>query len=298
MSLAVNPYSKLTRRIVDYSSDEDESDDEVKDIQKQLEAAEEENNDGKDSTPSNKKRQTAEEIRKSLALEEKKKTRPPRPKLTIEHLTGTQGLLRVQTDFRTLHQKHKITSKTDTKGAAAFGRALQQHYETFCEDLFPSAAFEDVLLKIEQLGSKREIKNYLEHLRQSVRREHLEKIYGVEKAEEMMSEYEMGLRQQQEQDAEFLATTTTALDPKDDPRDDEEAPKMTSAPFLEAEKPAATEDSPPKSVSPTAPTLSGIRPIALADSDDELEFTTTSEPPSKRKRVIEDDDEEEMVFGE
>jgi hypothetical protein len=134
----------------------------------------------------------------------KKKKRAPRPALKIEDLTGADGLIRIPTEFSNKvrcggKRRGGGSSSGKVEAAAAYTRALFVAYRRFCDDLFPSAAFEDVLLKIEQLGSKKEVKSYLQNMRQDACSKHVERIYGRERAERMLSELEQGLLQQQQQ---------------------------------------------------------------------------------------------------
>ena len=91
-----------------------------------------------------------------------------------------------------LAQKIAITSQINA--AASYSRSLVSAYHDFARELLPTLAPEDVYLKIEDLGSKKEIKDYLQLMRDEFRKEYLTKIYGKDKAERILNELEYGLR--------------------------------------------------------------------------------------------------------
>ena len=142
------------------------------------------------------KRKSAQELQAEYGEETKK--RAPRPKLTTEHLTGMNGFIRVPLDFKTLAFRGK--NRKDVKAAAAYSRALMQAYANFSNQLFPGASLQDNLLTIEKLGTKKEVKDYMQHMREGVRNRHVEALYGQEKAERMIQELQVGLRQQYDVD--------------------------------------------------------------------------------------------------
>ena len=113
---------------------------------------------GTDESRKRKKEESEKDIAQELDQEEKKKARKVRPQLLPGHLTGADGLMKLPIEFKKIKYKPKKGKKRDIVAAAAYTQNLVNAYHSFCEDLFPSLAFEDVLLKIEQLGSKKEIK--------------------------------------------------------------------------------------------------------------------------------------------
>jgi hypothetical protein len=133
-----------------------------------------------------------------------KKKRLPLPKLEITDLIGADGLIRIPIEFKAIkypqnkanNKKQNGTKKVDA--AANYSRNLVSAYQSFCFDLFSREAFEDVLLKIEKLGSKKETKSFLQGMREQVRNQHVEKLYGRVKAEKMLQELDVGLQLQQQ----------------------------------------------------------------------------------------------------
>lgn len=136
----------------------------------------------------------------------KKKQRPKRPELTERHLTGPEGLIRIPREFPAVLRYTAIPTSSSSSGrsksraaAASYALSLVEAYKSFCYTLCPPMAFEDTLLKIERLGSKREVKAYLEQMRQDVRNQHVEKVLGKEKAERILQQLHDALQQQHQQ---------------------------------------------------------------------------------------------------
>ena len=187
----------------------DDSDEEEDDEERQLLREEEEEKalsekfgeaeEGGAESRKRKKEESEKDIAQELDQEEKKKVRKVRPQLLPVHLTGAEGLMKLPIEFKNnIKYKPKKGKKRDIIAAAAYTRNLVNAYHSFCEDLFPSLAFEDVLLKIEQLGSKKEVKDFLQHTRDNVRNDHVERLYGREKAERMLQELDDGLKLSEE----------------------------------------------------------------------------------------------------
>ena len=148
---------------------------------------------------------------KEIADEYSKPKKKTRPTLTTDHLTGPQGMIVIPTSFAESVQfrikpgNNKKTKEKDLIDAAArYSTSLIKAYRTFCEDLFPSSAPEDVLSRIERMGTKKEVKTYLTHMREQVRNRHLERVFGKDKAERMVEELEIGLRQQEQQQGDDI----------------------------------------------------------------------------------------------
>eukprot|EP00984_Skeletonema_dohrnii_P012448 scaffold5055_cov92-Skeletonema_dohrnii-CCMP3373.AAC.1 len=92
-----------------------------------------------------------------------------------------------------LFKKRQRTSQINM--AARYSSSLLTAYTDFARSLFPSLAPADVFLKIEALGSKREVKDFLQVMRDDVRKEYLLKVYNGdgEKVERLLSELEYGI---------------------------------------------------------------------------------------------------------
>jgi len=88
----------------------------------------------------------------------------------------------------------KMNVSSEINAAARFSRSLMGAYRDFARELAPSLAAEDVFLKVEDMGSKKEVKDYLQLMRDEFRREYLTGIYGEEKAGRILNELEYGLR--------------------------------------------------------------------------------------------------------
>ncbi|CAB9519864.1 Replication Fork Protection Component Swi3 [Seminavis robusta] len=162
--------------------------------------------EGKTTITSSNKRKTTDESEKDIAQEldqeEKKKIKKPRPQLLASNLTGDNGLIKIPTAMKRIKYKPKKGKKRDIDAAASYCQNLMKAYQTFCDDLFPSMNFEDVLLKIEQLGAKKEVKAFLQNTRDSVRREYMEKLCGPERAGELLKELDQRIIEQRYADDE------------------------------------------------------------------------------------------------
>ncbi|KAL9189063.1 hypothetical protein ACHAXT_011553 [Thalassiosira profunda] len=158
---------------------------------------------------------TEEDAQAAAEFEEKVTRKKARPALTAAELKGDKGLVFVRRAFPANVRKfrevpfankargagakshelaRKINAQGQIKAAADYSRSLMGQYRAFANGLFPSLAAEDVFLKIEDLGSKKEVKDYLQVMRDEMRREYLEGIYGAERAGRILNELEHGLR--------------------------------------------------------------------------------------------------------
>jgi hypothetical protein len=143
-------------------------------------------------------------------FEEKVRVKKSRPVLTPADLKGSKGLIAIRRSFPDQikfreHKKaigtgaksssvaRKMNEESQITSAANYASSLMAAYKHFARALFPSLAPEDVLLKVEDMGSKKEIKDYLQIMRNDVRREYLEGIYGEEKTERILHELENGV---------------------------------------------------------------------------------------------------------
>lgn len=174
---------RLARGYALYSSSDDEE------AEEQERLLTEQHGEAAETTVAGTKReQTDKEIEAEYST---RKRRKPRPTLKPSHLMGANGLIGIPLNFRDIHFPKRANS---IDAAAQYSRSLVHAYKTFCFDLFPGLAFEDVLSRIETFGSKREVKSYLNQMRDSARNTYLEKIYGKDTAEKMTQELEHGIR--------------------------------------------------------------------------------------------------------
>ena len=201
------PLSRYNNDVDSDASPEEESDEETAQ-ERALSALYGEVVEGTSRTDGKKRKPPAngdDDIEKLYGDKEKTKKRAKPATLTVEALTSADGLIRLPAECQKIayRQTHKTSNKNDKiKAAASYAGSLVDTYKAFCFDLIPSLAFEDVLLKIEHLGSKKPVKDYIHQMRLYVRNQHLEKLYGKEKANQMIAAFDLDLRQQQQEQHE------------------------------------------------------------------------------------------------
>jgi Replication Fork Protection Component Swi3 len=180
-----------------YDSDDDSINDERLREEEEEKALSERHGEAAEEADSGrrKRKESEQDIAQQLDQEEKKRIKKPRPQLLPSTLTNEDGLIKLPIEMKRI--KYKPRKKRDIGATASYCQQLVTAYHSFCDDLFPSMNFEDVLLKIEQLGAKKEVKSFLQSMRDNVRNGHLETLYGREKAERMLQELNDGLTQQQ-----------------------------------------------------------------------------------------------------
>lgn len=302
------------------SSDEEEEDEETR-LQRQEEEEQERllsEQFGEAKEVSDPKKRKTEDIEAEYASTTRKKARK-RPTLTPAMLTSAKGLVRIHSEFPR-HIKWSTTKHKNNKTAAAavYSRTLVNSYKSFCYDLFPMLNFQDVLMRIESFGSKKEIKDYLQHLREQVRNGHLEKVYGKEKAASIIAELEDGLKQQQQQD-EFgdsgnMMVNMEGMVPEQAPTreyelrrgpfrgssveetsgDGGEETAVAASTFTTVN--VATTAEPSNTATATTASDKGVVQDDLQDSDDELEFVISTKPkPANPFADDDDDDDDEEV---
>jgi hypothetical protein len=265
-----------------------------------------------------KKEESDKDIEKELEQEEKKKQKKPRPQLLPSHLMSAEGLIRLPVEFKRIKYRPMKGKKRDVGAAAAYVQNLMNAYRSFCTDLFPSMAFEDVLLKIEQLGSKKDVKSFLQSMRDDVRNKHLEELYGKEKAERMLQELDEGLKQSQadfddgedmhvqqqqltdhpattEDEAASSASTTAAASTRDDdnsnniaPNTSVVSPTATGKDDSEKQPSDAEGEEQEASFDDQSPVKGSLTPSKQVDSDDDDEEEATFEDVSAAPRTRND----------
>ena len=195
----------------DDSSSEDEEDQLLREEQEQERLLSEQHgeaNEGPASSSSN-KRQSDADIADALNSNEAVKKKKLRVTLTAPKLTGPQGLIRIRHEFGTqvkFRQPKPVKAGKDKKiakrkqferdihASAVYAGKLMQAYQEFAIDIAPNMHYNDTFHKIQDLGSKKDVRDYLDTMRQEVCKEHLEKIYGRDKAEKFVHELENGLQ--------------------------------------------------------------------------------------------------------
>ncbi|KAL7527611.1 hypothetical protein ACHAWF_002248 [Thalassiosira exigua] len=209
----------------DYSDGLDSDDEEE---ERRLSALHGEASDGRRKRPPATKAKgpalTEEDAAAAKEFEERvlKKSKRARPTLTAAELKGPSGLIRVRRSFPATVRKHreapsrskgaraagslarKRNDAAEIDAAASYSRSLMRAYRSFASELFPVLAAEDVFLKIEELGSKKEVREYLQLMRDEAREEHLKGIYGEERTKRVLHELEYGLARRGCDEVDYL----------------------------------------------------------------------------------------------
>ncbi|CAF0904173.1 unnamed protein product [Adineta steineri] len=97
-------------------------------------------------------------MKKANEVAKKKVARHPRPKLDVDRLTGPRGLEELCSLFKNEKFKGKGYEFADLD-------TLMHKFEYWAHRLVPHLAFDDFIEKAENLGSKKPVKNALQHLR-------------------------------------------------------------------------------------------------------------------------------------
>ena len=213
-----------------YSHYDDDLDSEEEEEERRLSEQHGEAADGDAAATTNRKRGPRPQVDTNLTEEDaaaakefEEAVRPKkvmRPSLQPSDLKSAGGLLFVRRSFPTQVARYrqssssslaskvrgagvksnelarKMNASSEINAAARYSRSLMGAYRDFARELAPSLAAEDVFLKIEDLGSKKEVKDYLQLMRDEFRREYLTGIYGEEKAGRILNELEHGLMAQ------------------------------------------------------------------------------------------------------
>jgi hypothetical protein len=197
----------------EYESSEDEGEGlglEEKEQERQLSKIHGEAPEAPNSSAGQKRQlETDADIANALSNGATQKKRKQRIVLTERKLTGGEGLIKIRHDFPTklkyrqvnVQATRKVTSKTnkeqlkaiEIQAAARYASDLMNAYQEFAMDLMPNDHHDDTLLKIQDLGSKKAVRDYLDEMRQDICRGHLEKIHGKDKTENLLDELEHGL---------------------------------------------------------------------------------------------------------
>jgi len=130
-----------------------------------------------------------------------------RPTLSEQALMGPHGLLRIRRELsskikyrapsrKALSQAGSNAKRLDLEinAAAVYSAQLIGSYQRFCTDLMPTWHYVDTLRKVEDLGSKKSIRLFIQNMRDEVCRENLTRVCGKEKADRLLNELEHGLK--------------------------------------------------------------------------------------------------------
>ena len=165
----------------------------------------------------------------SQSNDEVKTKRIKRIVLNESKLTGSKGLINVRREFPTLiqykepkklsmkdiHKKRNKKSHSsqqeqrkaikrkqfelDIRASATYISKLMKAYHNFAVDIAPNTHPTDTFRKIESLGSKKQVRDYLDMMRQDICKDHLQKIYGNDRAEKLVNELEDGMKAHQQE---------------------------------------------------------------------------------------------------
>ena len=242
--------------------------------------------------------QTDQEIADEYAAAgDKKKIKKPRLTLQPDKLVGSEnGLIVIKQSFPSRMKPFLPSSKPKKNrvdAAALFSRKLVSAYLSYCEDLFPSLAPEDVLLKIETFGSKKQVKDYLQHLREDIRNAHVERLYGLEKGESLIQQLHDGLREQDEPAEAYLHEELEQPEEREDALD---GPTSSTGP---ASQPEATSTADPEATTATEDVGHSSSQRIVEDEEDHMPTSRLISSTVGSKRRIEDSsDEEEATFDQ
>ena len=216
--------------------------------------------------PASKKRELKEEDIEA----EYTKLKPKKPRIVLTELdvTGFKGLIRILTDF----SKLKLPpNKTKVDAAALYAKQLIHGYKSFCYDLFPGLAMEDVLARLETFGSKKQVKMYVTNMREEIRNRHLEQHFGKDTAERLVQELQEGMARS-EMEAQ------------------EEHEGEEHDPILPVQHRATTRSVAVRQTT-TPPAVANKTTATDSDEEDEAFFHDVG--PTKKRVILEDTDDDE-----
>lgn len=111
------------------------------------------------------------------------KAKKKRAKFEVE---GPKGLLGPN-GLVALHRGIDVTTMYKGRGSEKeFARSLTSNLQSWCTTLFGGMHWEDLLMRIESVGGKDEVKAQLNLMREGIRKEGLAKKYGQEGAERIL----------------------------------------------------------------------------------------------------------------
>ena len=265
----VGQRSNRSERISRFADSSDDEDDEEERLLSEA------HGEASEAPTSNKRGLKEEDIEAEYS---KMKPKKPRVVLTESDLTGMKGLIRIPTEFSRLQFNTKSKSKVDA--AALYAKQLCQKYKSFCYDLFPGMAMEDVLARMEAFGSRKSVKSYLNTMREEARNKHLEAVVGKETAERWIQELQEGMAQSEVSIEDEEPCTSVEL-----PRTTRSVVSEPLGQELRSSRTPTTK---------TANTTSS----RLVDTDDEDEAMFNDVVLTKRKVILDDSDDDEAMAAE
>eukprot|EP00557_Chaetoceros_sp_GSL56_P004599 CAMPEP_0176505540 /NCGR_PEP_ID=MMETSP0200_2-20121128/16556_1 /TAXON_ID=947934 /ORGANISM="Chaetoceros sp., Strain GSL56" /LENGTH=598 /DNA_ID=CAMNT_0017905115 /DNA_START=99 /DNA_END=1895 /DNA_ORIENTATION=+ len=163
-------------------------------------------NESSSSSSPSLKRQTDADIANALDQNLVQKKKKPRATLTATKLISpSEGVIQIRHEFGKIRYrppkedairsndrmvKEKRLAR-DVQASAVYLSKLIQAYEDFAVNIAPSMHYSDTFRKIQDLGGKKEVRDYLNTMRQEICKEHLQKMYGKERAEKFLNELEL-----------------------------------------------------------------------------------------------------------
>jgi len=191
------------------SSSEDEGDRFLREDEERERELSSRHGEASENSTGIKKQQTDAEIASALKTNDATK-RKKRHVLTEITLTGSKGLIKIRRDFTSkvryrspnfnagVAKRNGVSKRKrmelEVQAAATYTSNLMHSYEEFATDLMPTDHFIDTLNKIQDLGSKKQVKAYLGIMREEVCKQYITGIHGKEKTEKLFNELEHGLQ--------------------------------------------------------------------------------------------------------
>ena len=150
------------------------------------------------------------------------KKKKKRVVLDESKLTGSRGLIYIRREFPSSLKyndpKKKMMKKKPSRSSsksqreawkqkqfemeinasASYLSSLMKSYQRFANEIAPNMHHTDTFRKIQDLGSKKQVRDYLDTMREEVCKEHMGKVYGVKRTEKLMHELEYGLKAHKE----------------------------------------------------------------------------------------------------
>ena len=224
--------------------------------------------------------------------ERKKKARRKVRTITPEDLIKPLGLTVVRNGIAPKFQAAKYSNTQ--RSMAKFSRRLISSYSDWMDHLTGGLSLHETQWKLKTMGSKTQIKQYLQDMRKSVRDDHVERLLGLEQAQRLLGQLEdyynaEHLHEESEEEDSSLAISnpyaqTTSNDAKDDAADTR-ASSVTVSPTNT--KPTDQEEQQQKKQKQKEQDDPLVRRLALQKEH------------RARKHVLEDsDDEEEALFDD
>ena len=250
------------------------------------------------------KRSTDEDIAdeyKQQEKERKKKARKVIRTLMPEDLIKPKGLTVVRNGIAPKFQSANYVNTP--KSMAKFSRRLIGSYMDWMDNLSGGLTLQDAQWKLKTMGSKTQIKQYLQDMRNSVRNDHVERLLGLETAQRLLSQLEDYYNEEQQQYNEE----------EEEPNyDDENADPAITNPYNTRNASATSETTDENNnnnttnsvaVTPTNNKPQTDEPSDQIDTDDPLIRRLQLQKEhrlKKQKHVLDDsdDDEEQALFDD